>query len=128
MAGTYHDDMAPDVEMRLSFPKNSVSSKKSNNRLSLKAAHEKETIVSLPSSEHQTKSTKSIKQYLDNGYCGHNENETHPHHLHNQQQQQPALLPPSSIHLNPKRTLSRNHYRSGTDVLFVHYHCQKNLV
>lgn len=110
--------MAPDVEMRLSFPKKTSSIKKLDNRLSIKAPNEKEPIVSLPSSDyhhqqHQSKSTKSIKQLLDNSYFGHNEpNETHPHNHYHQQQ----LLPPPSIHLNPKRTLSRNHYCSG---LFV---------
>lgn len=103
LAGTYQDDMAPEVEMRLSFPKTATSSKKLGNRLSINAPHENESNVT-----HQSKSSKSLKQYLDNGFYG--PNETDSNHSH---QQQPALLPPPSNHFNPKRTLSRNHYSSG---------------
>lgn len=89
--------MAPDVEMRLSFPKKTTA---------LTPKHAKEAILNLPI--HQTKSMKSIQQHSENSNNTQRMHAENHHHLH-----QPAILPPPSINLNPKRTLSRNHYLSG---------------
>lgn len=100
LAGTYCDDMAPDVQMHLSFPKRSSSqSTKSNNSNYLRQTVE-----------------ESEKQQENNGNY---EDEADSIVTEQQQevQRKAAILPPPSpipIRLNPKRTLTKNCYGPGT--------------
>lgn len=84
LAGTYGDDITPDVEMRLSFPKKSPSP--NNNR----------KVYKFPS-HHQK------PNYFPNGFASHRDAPFDDY----ANGQHGALLPPPNNY-NPKRSLSRN--------------------
>lgn len=97
LAGTYSDDMAPDVQMHLSFPKRTSSlgkkiDKSINNNRSIEQANT-ETELDTNSNYNDTDSQKPDSK--------------------------PALLPPPTPHsinsmkLNPKRSLTKNHLSTG---------------
>lgn len=83
LAGTYGEDMAPDVEMRLSFPKKSPPPPSSSYKVYKFPSHQKSNYFN-ESSSHRD---HGIYDDYTNGH--------------------PALLPPSSTY-NPKRSLSRS--------------------
>lgn len=95
VAGTYSDDMAPDVQMHLSFPKRASSQSKqldkSTNMRSIELG--KDATETEPDTNSNYNDTDSQKLEI-----------------------KPAILPPptpQSIKLNPKRSLSKNYYNTG---------------
>lgn len=99
LAGTYgSDDMAPDVQMHLSFPKRASSQSKK---------FDKSTNIQR-SIEHAKETTTEPEELDTNS----NYNDTDSQ----KPDSKPALLPPStpqSIKLNPKRSLTKNYFSTG---------------
>lgn len=96
LAGTYSDDMAPDVQMHLSFPKRASSQNKK---------FDKSTYVHR--SIENAKETPEPELDTNSNY-----NDTDSH----KPDSKPALLPPQtpqSIKLNPKRSLTKNYFSTG---------------
>lgn len=87
VAGTYSDDMAPDVQMHLSFPKRSISQgNKSRDHRIIQQTNVKPMELNL--NQEDDLLGDEPKNY------------------------KPAILP-SSIALNPKRSLTKNHFGMG---------------
>lgn len=110
MAGTYQDDMAPDVKMRLSFPKRSSSH---NNQID-------NTTSRLHRSVEHSKPSIAHTQYYDNGNYEFNENNMNDKQQAILPSAQQQLAPAESMNFNPKRTLSRNFYNSGI-ICFINF-------
>lgn len=95
VAGTY-DDLAPDVQMHLSFPQRSSSQgkkcdKSTNIHRSIEQTKDTELELDTNSNYNDTDSQKPDAK--------------------------PAILPPptpQSIKLNPKRSLTKNYFNTGT--------------
>lgn len=98
VAGTYSDDMAPDVQMHLSFPKRSSSQSKKLD----KSTH----IRSIELGKDMTETEPDTNS---------NFNDTDRQNADTK----PALLPPptpqsiNQIKLNPKRSLTKHYYNTG---------------
>lgn len=104
LAGTYQDDMAPDVQMHLSFPQRSSSQGKVMVKRQLRAASPSLQRPSLNGNQHN----------VDDDDDDFNES------IGNDVQQ--AIMPAqptNQLNLNPRRTLSRNYYSSGRFVTRV---------
>lgn len=100
--------MAPDVQMRLSFPKRSSSqSNKSNKTMNLRQTIEQ------CSEQQQQQEIKTLDNHRNDNVSSH------------QKDVKPDILSTSlqahSIKINPKRSLTRNYFGSG----IIHYFSSK---
>lgn len=103
VAGTYSDDMAPDVQMHLSFPKRSSSQSKKID----KSTHVQRSIDL----------TKDAEPELDTNS---NYNDTDSQNFN----AKAAILPPptpQSMKLNPKRSLTKNYLNAGTVLIKMNH-------
>lgn len=101
LAGTYQDDMAPDVQMHLSFPQRSSSQGKVMIKRQLCAASPQ------PMLEPTTQAISQNGNNHDDGYYFNEDIRT---------DMQPAIMPSqqtNQLNFNPRRTLSRHHYNSS---------------
>lgn len=102
VAGTYSDDMAPDVQMHLSFPKRSSSQSKK-----------------IDKSTHNQRSIELSKDMTET------ELDTNSNYNDTDSQKpdvKPAILPPptpQSIKLNPKRSLTKNYLNTGINLKII---------
>lgn len=89
--------MAPDVQMHLSFPKRSSSQSKKLD----KSTHMQQSIDVAKDTEPELDSNSNYKDTDSQKFTV----------------KQPAILPPptpQSIKLNPKRSLTKNYFNTGT--------------
>lgn len=96
LAGTYSDDMAPDVQMHLSFPKRASSQGKKFDK--------------------STYMHRSIENAKDTSEAELDTNSNYNDTDSQKPDSKPALLPPptpQSIKLNPKRSLTKNYLNTG---------------
>lgn len=107
LAGTYGDNnIIPDVQMHLSFPKRSSS----NSQKLDKSTYLQESI-------DQPKETDDVELDTNSNY-----NDTNSQKSEIKQ----AILPPStpqSIKLNPKRSLTKNYFNTGIYYVVPKYFC-----
>lgn len=89
VAGTYSDDMAPDVQMNLCFPKRSLS-QGNKQKVYRTIEHSKQRLIEQDIRSNHSSSKDEI--YFDS----------------QRTDKKPAILPPPhSIKLNPKRSLTK---------------------
>lgn len=87
LAGTYNDDMAPDVEMRLSFPKKNGNADSDTNSLNRKTTYNKQQNGNYQSFQREPSDISNENYQLNNR----------------------AVLPATgSANVNPKRSLSKS--------------------
>lgn len=109
LAGTYRDDMAPDVEMRLSFPKKSPKdddTERSQHRRQRTIVEHPKLSNDLPPHHHLNNNFENPSSNKTNYHRQQSDVSNENYQQHSSRGIRPSL--PMPAHLNPKRTLSKS--------------------